>query len=492
MTYTVTPNATVYLRVANDTVYNKGSWSPEDSTNDPDPTSNWSSFTFPRGLLPRDNTQVDGGIGEDQQTVSATLDLQANATGDEALVPFTGDPESVDLPGSAQGVVADPGAGALLTVDEVKLEQDIVNGMVLVTTAYVSTATQAQLEAAGTDYPTWTNQFTDLPDDASHGAETIHTLAEQWTAGIDRPVRRGDRHREPPPQPGVLHVHPQPAPGPHPGDVAGGLLPDHEPQGLLPVLRLCNGIDAPEPRSIPTRLVSGFGPGITRAQSGRKGEREQTGQHRRRAQLGRGVLPRIRLDSVRADAGVEPGRLPALPTRPERGHRRGDPDPPSTSAGATNGQGDHPESRQHQRRPDVEVRRDPPGAGDRSRLRCSVRHRRPLRSGAAVVRCSTRSLDRRLAACRDTRGDLGGGSTKSRDPQGVCGASREGSTPRLTPRFGELAERHRSRRVQRVGCLGARTRAGAAHLAPCAVRRYPAAEEISRLSRSCATSAPAR
>ena len=58
MTYTVTTNATVYLRVANDTQFDKGSWFPEDSTNDPDPTSNWSSSTFPKGLLPRDNTQA--------------------------------------------------------------------------------------------------------------------------------------------------------------------------------------------------------------------------------------------------------------------------------------------------------------------------------------------------------------------------------------------------------------------------------------------------
>src|SRR5580704_11602771 len=128
MTYTVDTTAAVYLRVADDTIFDKGSWTPEDSTNDNDPTSTWTTIQYPLGRLPRDIDPSDGGVGKDEQTVTATLTLQANATGDQSLVPFTGDPESVDLAGVAQGVVADPQAAELLTVDEVKLDQDVVNG----------------------------------------------------------------------------------------------------------------------------------------------------------------------------------------------------------------------------------------------------------------------------------------------------------------------------------------------------------------------------
>jgi hypothetical protein len=274
MTYTVTPDATVYIRVADDTVYNKGSWSPEDSTNDPDPTSTWTSVEFPKGLLPRDDTQADGGIGKDQQTVSATLVLQANATGDESLVPFTGDPESVDLPGTAQGVVTDPQAGALLTVDEVKLDQDIVNGTTLQTTAYVSTATQAQLEAAGTDYPAWTNQFTDLPDDASHGVETITALAKQWTAGLTNPYDEAIAIEEHLRNPASFQYTLNP-----PQDAKAGVWPvvyflTTSHKGYCQYFASAMG-SMLRSLKIPTRLVSGYGPGITRAQSGRKGAREQ-------------------------------------------------------------------------------------------------------------------------------------------------------------------------------------------------------------------------
>jgi transglutaminase-like putative cysteine protease len=274
MTYTVTPNATVYIRVANDTIYNKGSWSPETSTNDPDPTSTWTTIQFPEGLLPRDNSAADGGIGKDQQTVSATLVLQANATGDESLVPFTGDPESVNLPGLAQGVIADPVANALLTVDEVVLDQDIVNGTTLQTTAYVSTATQAELEAAGTAYPAWTKQFMDLPDDASHGAETIHTLAEQWTAGITDPYDQAIAIEEHLRNPGFFQYTLNPPQDRIPGmwPVVYFLTKSHK--GYCQYFASAMG-SMLRSLQIPTRLVSGYGPGVTRAESGRKGAREQ-------------------------------------------------------------------------------------------------------------------------------------------------------------------------------------------------------------------------
>jgi transglutaminase-like putative cysteine protease len=274
MVYTVNTNAAVYIRVADDTIYKAGSWSPETSINDSDPDSTWTSIPFPLGLLPRDKDPVDGGVGTAQQTVSASFTLQANATGDQSLVPFTGDPESVDLPGTAQGLVADPQSDTLLTVDEVRLEQSVVNGTKVQTSAYVSTATEAQLSAAGTNYPAWTKPYTDLPDDSTHGVETITALAKQWTAGLTDPYDQATAIEE--------HLR-------------NGLLfqytlnPPQDPQaGIWPLVYFlttshkgyCQYFASAmgsmlRSLNIPTRLVSGYGPGTTRAQSGRSGGREQ-------------------------------------------------------------------------------------------------------------------------------------------------------------------------------------------------------------------------
>jgi transglutaminase-like putative cysteine protease len=274
MTYTVSTTASVYLRVADDTIYNKGSWTPETSTNDNDPNSAWTTVEYPQGLLPRDNSVADGGLGKDEQTVSATLTMQPDATGDEALVPFTGEPRSVNLPGVAQGTVATASSGALLTVDEVVLDQDIVAGTTVQTTAYISTATAAQLSAAGTAYPAWTKQFTALPNDSTNGATTIRTLAKQWTAGITDPYDQAiaiEQHlRDPanfqytlnPPQDPKASMWP----------VVYFLTVSHKgycqyfASAMGSMLRSLN---------IPTRLVSGYGPGTTRAQSGRAGQRQQ-------------------------------------------------------------------------------------------------------------------------------------------------------------------------------------------------------------------------
>jgi hypothetical protein len=273
MTYTVNTNAAVYLRVADDTIFNKGTWSPEDSDNDSNPDSTWTSIPYPNGLLPRDDDPSDGGIGKDESPVSATFTLQANATGDQSLVPFTGDPQSVDLPGSAQGVIENPQSEQLLTVDSVVLEQDIVNGTRIQSSAYISTATQAQLEAAGNDYPTWTNQFTDMPDDATHGVETITALAKQWTAGLtnayDKAIAIEEHLRS---APFTYTLNPPQDPNASMWPVVYFLTTSHK--GYCQYFASAMG-SMLRSLKIPTRLVSGYGPGVTRAQSGRQGQRQQ-------------------------------------------------------------------------------------------------------------------------------------------------------------------------------------------------------------------------
>jgi transglutaminase-like putative cysteine protease len=274
MTYTVSTPASVYLRVADDTIFDAGSWSPETSTNDSASDSTWTSIQFPQGLLPRDTDPEDGGIGKDEQTVSATLTLQANATGDRSLVPFTGDPLSVNLPGIAAGAVADPQAPALLTVDEVTLDQDIVNGTQLQTSADISTATAAQLEAAGTAYPAWTKQYTALPDDATLGALTIQKLAKQWTAGMTDPYADAiaiENHLR---DPANFQYTLNPPQDPKPGTWALVYFLTTSHKGYCQYFASAMG-SMLRSLDIPTRLVSGYGPGTTRAQSGRAGSREQ-------------------------------------------------------------------------------------------------------------------------------------------------------------------------------------------------------------------------
>ena len=151
------------------------------------------------GPLPRDTNLADGGIGSSEQTVTATLTMQPNATGEEPLVPFTGDPASVNLPGTAYGTLRGPDANQLLTVDEVQLNHDIVAGTTIATTAYISTATAAQLSAAGTNYPGWTRSVhgdarrrqPGCRDDSQPGVAVDR-------AGADGSVRRGGRDRAAP------------------------------------------------------------------------------------------------------------------------------------------------------------------------------------------------------------------------------------------------------------------------------------------------------
>ncbi|MFZ0127957.1 MAG: transglutaminaseTgpA domain-containing protein [Candidatus Dormiibacterota bacterium] len=273
MTYVVNTNAAVYIRVADDTLFDRGTWNPESGENT-DAGSTWNAIQYPQGLLPRDLNPADGGIGSNEATVAATLTLQQNATGQLPLAPFTGEPASSNLPGIAYGTTTAAGTSSLLTVDQVVLDQDIVAGTTIQTNAYISTATEAQLRAAGINYPSWTRQFTAMNDDASKGVETIRTLAQQWTVGANDPYDKAlaieQQLRNPalfqytlnPPQDPNLSVWP----------VVYFLTTSHK--GYCQYFASAMG-SMLRSLGIPTRLVSGYGPGTARAQSGRAGERQE-------------------------------------------------------------------------------------------------------------------------------------------------------------------------------------------------------------------------
>jgi len=273
LSYVDNTTAPVYLRIANDTLFDRGSWFPQGGSPDVS-TDLWNRVGYASGQLPRDTTPAHGGIGQGEPTVTATLTLQANATGVTPLVPFTGDPESASVPGIATGSVATPGSSSLLTVDEVQLAHQIAAGTQFQTSAYVSAATAAELRTAGTNYPSWTTQFTEMQDDSSQGVGTISSIARQWTAGLTNPYDEAaaiEQHLRDP-QLFQYTLNPPADPDPNTWPVvyflttSGKGYCQYFASAMGSMLRALN---------IPTRLVSGYGPGTTRSQTGRSGDRTQ-------------------------------------------------------------------------------------------------------------------------------------------------------------------------------------------------------------------------
>jgi transglutaminase-like putative cysteine protease len=265
LTYTDNTTTSVYLRIANDTQFDNGSWFPEGGGTDV-------AVSFAPGPLPRDTNPADGGIGSAETPVTAKLTLEANATGVTPLAPFTGEPTSASLPGVASGTVATPGSSSLLTVDEVQLSREIKAGTVLQTSADISTATAAELRAAGTNYPSWTSQYTDMQDDISQGVETITSMALQWTKGLTDPYDEAtaiEQHLRNP----LLFQYTLTPPVDHNANtwpVVYFLTTSHK--GYCQYFASAMG-SMLRSLKIPTRLVSGYGPGTTRTQTGRSGDR---------------------------------------------------------------------------------------------------------------------------------------------------------------------------------------------------------------------------
>jgi hypothetical protein len=274
LTYSVNTTAPVYLRVANDTLFVAGSWLPQSGVSSSS-VNNWNGVQYLGGPLPRDSDLADGGLGKEEQAVQATITLQRGATGQQSLVPFTGEPDAVNDPGIAYGTVDPQNPKSLLSVDQVVLNQDIASGTTVVATSLISTATAAQLEAAGTHYPAFVKQYTGLQDDLSHGAQTIQRLAELWTAGQTNPYDEAIAIQNHLRNPANFQytLDPPPVPNTSIWPVVYFLTVSH--RGYCQYFASAMG-SMLRSLGIPTRLVSGYGPGTTRAQSGRAGQREQT------------------------------------------------------------------------------------------------------------------------------------------------------------------------------------------------------------------------
>ena len=302
------------------------------------------------------------------------------------------------------------------------------------TDAYISTATEAQLRAAGKNYPSWTRQYTAMNDDASRGVETIRTLAQQWTVGISDPYDQAmaieQQLRNPalfqytlnPPQDPNLSVWP----------VVYFLTISHK--GYCQYFASAMG-SMLRSLGIPTRLVSGYGPGTARAQSGRAGERQEE------------------VTTSDAHSWVEAyfpsyGWIPFEPTPPST---LGDyqPFPRGTqaatqqysAAGADREAGADGQARQRrgqQPSGDAECQdrqHGSRGGGDLARgprgCRRADRRRTPLDAAPALAGGG-------VAGRRDARPHRGGGPPKSRDPRAFA-ARLARARPQAGSALGELA-----------------------------------------------------
>ncbi len=263
LTYTTNTAATVYLRVADDTYFSGGNWyTPAGGAGSALGPYTWTGVDYPGGLLPRDTNPTDGGIGSDTQTVRANIVVQPGATGQQPLLPFTGDPVAVDLPGTAFGTVADSAQSSLLTVDSVQLDRDLTVQTTVQTSAQISTATVAQLRAAGINYPAFVKQYETLSDDSSNGVETIRALAQQWTAGQTNPYDQAiliEQHLRNPAF-FTYTLNPPQVPSRQIWPLVYFLTTSH--RGYCQYFASAMG-SMLRSLGIPTRLVSGYGPGTT-------------------------------------------------------------------------------------------------------------------------------------------------------------------------------------------------------------------------------------
>jgi transglutaminase-like putative cysteine protease len=263
LTYTTDSAATVYLAVADDTYFSGGNWfTPAGGAGSAPGQYTWTGVQYPGGLLPRDTNPQDGGIGSEGQAVRANIVMQPGATGQQPLVPFTGEPVSVSVPGIAYGTVADSDQTSLLSVDSVQLDRDLIAETTIQTSALISTATDAQLRAAGKHYPAFTKQYVELSDDASQGVETIRALAEQWTAGKTNPYDQALAIEQRLRNPAFFQytLNPVVVPRSQMWPVVYFLTTSH--RGYCQYFASAMG-SMLRSLGIPTRLVSGYGPGTT-------------------------------------------------------------------------------------------------------------------------------------------------------------------------------------------------------------------------------------
>lgn len=274
LTYSTDTTEPVYLRVVNDTQFVNGNWYPDEGGAQLAPGLGYGGIRFASGAIPRELSAAGGAGMAASATVRADMTVQPGATGSTSFGLFTGEPLSIDHGGIAFGIHPDASNTGLYTVEDVELTEVGSATIHVKTSALVSTATEDQLRNAGRTYPAFVQQYTRLPDDGSHQATTIKELAAQWTQGAANPYDAA----------AAIETHLR-----DPLFFQYTLNPPASPSGMWPVVYFltqshrgyCQYFASAmgamlRSLGIPTRLVSGYGPGTPQGNtSGRQGARQQ-------------------------------------------------------------------------------------------------------------------------------------------------------------------------------------------------------------------------
>jgi hypothetical protein len=274
LTYSVDTPESVYLRVVNDTQFVAGNWYPNEGGVPVAAGISYEGIRFAAGTLPRDLSSSGGAAVAAAATVHADLTVQPGATGSTSYGVFTGEPVSSDHAGTAFGLGVSARSNPLVTVDNVALVDGGSSTIHIHTTALVPTATEDQLRSAGTAYPPFARAYTRLGDDSTHQVATIANLAAQWTEGTTNAYDAAT----------AIESHLR-----DPRFFQYTLSPPAPPSGVWPVVYFltqshrgyCQYFASAmgamlRTLGIPTRLVSGYGPGTpVSATGGRPGQHQQ-------------------------------------------------------------------------------------------------------------------------------------------------------------------------------------------------------------------------
>jgi transglutaminase-like putative cysteine protease/drug/metabolite transporter superfamily protein YnfA len=260
LTYRSSTLSGLYLQMATDGVFDAGNWLPDESALN---NGDFAQEVVDPGAIPRDRSVADGGVGAQQQTVTASVSVSNDTSGVNVL-PFPGEPEATTVAARASGLVQPGAGGQLLTVDTVTGVQQLA-GSSFVVTATQSSATTAQLRSAGGTYPSFIARdgFLQLSEDSGGGAAVIRTLAAQWTRtttnAYDAATAIESKLRDPKLFRYTL-TPPQPPAGSGMWPVTYFLTTSH--QGYCQYFATAMGAML-RAVGIPSRLVNGYGPGIT-------------------------------------------------------------------------------------------------------------------------------------------------------------------------------------------------------------------------------------
>jgi transglutaminase-like putative cysteine protease len=278
LAYSIDTNSPVYLRVVDDTEFAGGNWYPASNGQATSCSGRGCDVTFKgvpfaSGQLPRNRSLGAGGVGAVQTAVHAQIVMQPGATGNTNYAVFAGEPDASSFSGVAYGQVSNGDPNALLTIDSVRLQKSPA-GTRISTTSVISGATADQLRGAGTNYPAFAQQYTQLSDDFTHGAGTIRVLARQWTAGTANPYDAAVAIEQHLRNPALFsYTLSPPAVPANEWPVVYFLVTSH--RGYCQYFASAMG-SMLRSLGIPTRLVNGYGSGTSQAQSGRQGVRQQT------------------------------------------------------------------------------------------------------------------------------------------------------------------------------------------------------------------------